>query len=169
MRRRTKRRLIDTNALVMGSGVGLATLEAMFNMVNTQSLLSASMIRDHEMAHPIHMQTLAGALSKILAAGQIGEGGSDGKVGGLDDGTDANDAGEGGGGDTNRLLAELLALLKNNQPNNGDTSNYNVDSTTTHCGLDGASTDKLLSELIDLLQEQSHEIAKMSQQHLAVT
>jgi len=163
MRRRTKRRLIDTNALVMGSGVGLATLEAMFNMVNTQSLLSASMIRDHEMAHPIHMQTLAAALSKILAAGQIGEGGSDDKV---DDGPDAN---EGGGGDTDKLLAELLALLKSNQPNNSDTSNYNVDSTTTHCGLDGASTDKLLTELIDLLQEQSHEIAKMSQQHLAVT
>jgi len=138
MRRRTKRRLIDTNALLMGSGVGLATLEAMFNLVNTQSLISATMIRDHEMAQPIHMQTLAGALLEIIAAGQK---------------------------DTS-----YNSTPPPNSPTHGsDTSNVNVDSNTTNSGLDGASTDKLLTELIVLLQEQSHEISKMSQQHLAVT
>ncbi|OEJ65143.1 hypothetical protein BEN30_15795 [Magnetovibrio blakemorei] len=40
----------------------------MFNMVNTQSLLAAGMVRDHELSHPLQMQALAMALAQILAA-----------------------------------------------------------------------------------------------------
>lgn len=68
MSKRTERRQSNTNAMVMGSGVGLAALESMFNMVNTQSLLAASMVRDHELSHPLQMQALALALSQILTA-----------------------------------------------------------------------------------------------------
>lgn len=68
MSKRTERRLSNTNAMMMGSGIGLAALESMFNMVNTQSLLAAGMVRDHELSHPLQMQALAMALSQILAA-----------------------------------------------------------------------------------------------------
>lgn len=68
MSKRTERRQSNTNAMVMGSGVGLAALESMFNMVNTQSLLAATMVRDHELSHPLQMQALALALSQILSA-----------------------------------------------------------------------------------------------------
>jgi len=67
MGRRKQRKQFNINAQIMSGGVGLAALEAMFNLVNTQSTLSASMVRDHEMCGPIQIQALAGALSQIMA------------------------------------------------------------------------------------------------------
>ena len=67
MTRRKQRKQFDINAQIMSGGVGLAALEAMFNLVNTQSTLSASMVRDHEMYGPIQIQALAGALAQIMA------------------------------------------------------------------------------------------------------
>ena len=67
MMRRKQRKQFDINAQIMSGGVGLAALEAMFNLVNTQSTLSASMVRDHEMYGPIQIQALAGALAQIMA------------------------------------------------------------------------------------------------------
>ena len=67
MARRKQRKQFNINAQIMSGGVGLAALEAMFNLVNTQSTLSASMVRDHEMYGPIQIQALAGALAQIMA------------------------------------------------------------------------------------------------------
>ena len=65
-----EKRLADTNAVLMGHGVGVAALEAMFNLVNSQSVLSATMVRDHELSHPIQMQALAQALAQLLACSE---------------------------------------------------------------------------------------------------
>lgn len=65
-----EKRLADTNAVLMGHGVGVAALEAMFNLVNSQSVLSATMVRDHELSHPIQMQALAQALAQLLATSE---------------------------------------------------------------------------------------------------
>jgi len=67
MAHKEKRQAIEAAILSMGGGVGLATLEAMFNMVNTQSLISAGMIRDHDLSQPLQLQAQAAALAKILA------------------------------------------------------------------------------------------------------
>lgn len=165
MSRRNKRRVIDANALVMGGGVGLATLEAMFNLVNTQSLLSANMIRDFEMSHPVSMQTLAGALSQILAAGHSEPDEGCVHVGIPTGGTVLGSGSEKDGASDEVLNKVLDALRKLNK----DGADVYVDRTHSETGLGAASTEKLLTELIDLLHEQSHEMAKMSQQHLAVT
>lgn len=58
------------SGLVMGGGVGVATLEGMFNMVNTQSLIAANMVRDFEMSQPLQMQALARSLADLLNAGR---------------------------------------------------------------------------------------------------
>lgn len=60
------KRLLSSNAHVMSQGVGLAALEAMFNMVNTQSMLSASMLRQNDMAGTMSFGALALAMNDIL-------------------------------------------------------------------------------------------------------
>lgn len=59
-------KLKDVDGRVMVGGVGLASLEAMFNMVNTQSLISAGMVRDFEMSRPMQVQGLASALGQLV-------------------------------------------------------------------------------------------------------
>ena len=69
MSKKFDRRLLDTNAVVMGGGVGLAALESMFNLVQTQSLISASMVRDHDQAYSLSLETLALAIGEVLEPG----------------------------------------------------------------------------------------------------
>ena len=68
----TNQRLLDVNAMVMGNGVGLAALESMFNLVQTQSLLSASMVRDHDLAGSLALESLAIAIGEVLDPGVYG-------------------------------------------------------------------------------------------------
>ena len=65
MSEKVDQRLLDINAMVMGGGVGLAALESMFNLVQTQSLLSASMVRDHDAHHVIALEALSLAVGKL--------------------------------------------------------------------------------------------------------
>lgn len=60
------RRLLDTNAAAMGGGVGLAVLESMFSLVQSQSVMNAAMVRDYQLSHPLAMESLAVALNEIL-------------------------------------------------------------------------------------------------------
>ncbi len=61
-------RLLDTNAMALGSGVGLAALEAMFNLVQTQSSLGAAMVKQHDTSHNAALLSLA----QVLEAGVDG-------------------------------------------------------------------------------------------------
>lgn len=70
MTRKMDKRLVDANTIVMGSGVGLAALEAMFNMVNAQSLVTANMIKHNDLSHPLQMEALAQAMALIIAAAE---------------------------------------------------------------------------------------------------
>lgn len=72
MSKKFDRRLLDTNAMVMGGGVGLAALESMFNLVQTQSLLSASMVRDHDLSYGLSLEALALSLGEVLDPGVYG-------------------------------------------------------------------------------------------------
>ena len=65
----TNQRLLNVNAMVMGNGVGLAALESMFNLVQTQSLLSASMVRDHDLSGSLALEALAIAIGEVLDPG----------------------------------------------------------------------------------------------------
>lgn len=69
MSEKVDQRLLDINATVMGGGVGLAVLESMFNLVQTQSLLSASMVRDHDANHVIALEALSRAIGEMLDLG----------------------------------------------------------------------------------------------------
>lgn len=69
MSRKVDQRLLDINAMVMGGGVGLAALESMFNLVQTQSLLSASMVRDHDANHVLALEALSLAIREMGDAG----------------------------------------------------------------------------------------------------
>lgn len=69
MSSQTNQRLLDVNAMVMGNGVGLAALESMFNLVQTQSLLSASMVRDHNLSGSLALEALAIAIGEVLDPG----------------------------------------------------------------------------------------------------
>lgn len=69
MSEKVDQRLLDINAMVMGGGVGLAALESMFNLVQTQSLLSASMVRDHDAHHVIALEALSLAVGEMLDPG----------------------------------------------------------------------------------------------------
>jgi len=182
MSKRLEQKFVDTNSLVMGSGVGLATLEAMFNMVNTQSLLAAGMVKHHDMSHPLQMQALASALAQILAASEYGDYNDAIPVnlprrrkGGAAGNTDAS-----AGTNTEmgavpnldaikQLFDEHLGGAGASGGGGGDTtSNLSLDSTTT-TGLDGISMDKHLSELLELLRTHLSEIVQNSKQTLAVT
>ena len=180
MSKRLDRKFADTNSLVMGHGVGLATLEAMFNMVNTQSLLSANMVRDFEMSHPLQMQSLARAMAQILAAGEQSycctyddpvavdiprkgarrggtQPGSGTEVGAVPD------------------LDAIKELLNKNAtpPAGGDTNTSNLNLRSTQTGLDNLDADQHISELMELLRGHLSEIVEAgkeaSKPTLAVT
>ncbi len=194
MSKRLDRKFADTNSLVMGHGVGLATLEAMFNMVNTQSLLSANMVRDFEMAHPLQMQSLARALTQILATGEQGYcrgyGGYDAPVA-----VDFPRKGGGGakaGGETEVGAVPNLDAIKSllnekntetevgavpnldaikdllnekiTSPAGGDTTTSNLSLKSTQTGLDGADVDKHISELMELLRGHLSDIVEASKE-----
>ena len=69
MSKHLDRRILDTNAMVMGGGVGLAALEAMFNLVQTQSILASSMVRQHDMSHATDLHAVAASMSEFMDAG----------------------------------------------------------------------------------------------------
>lgn len=69
MSEKVDQRLLDINATVLGGGVGLAVLESMFNLVQTQSLLSANMVRDHDANHVIALEALSPAVGEMPCSG----------------------------------------------------------------------------------------------------
>ncbi len=80
MSKHLDRRILDTNAMVMGGGVGLAALEAMFNLVQTQSILASSMVRQHDMSHATGLHAMAASMSELMDAGYgDGSGGASGR------------------------------------------------------------------------------------------
>lgn len=153
MSKRLKRDIWDANSLVMGSGVGLATLEAMFNMVNTQSLLSANMVRDFELSHPVQMQALASAMSQIIAAGEYGSYRDPAPV------DIPNPTKPGNGGTEFGAVPNLEAIKKLLEEKTSSNNAF----------VSGGNMDKHMSELLSLLQEHLSEIAENSKQVLAVT
>jgi len=160
MTRRNDKKLLDTNGLIMGSGVGLATLEAMFNMVNTQSLLSANMVRDFELSHPLQMQALASALTQILLASEYGGNEMiDIPYRGRKRTSSSSSGSNGGETEFGAVsdLDSLSALLNKNNANteqtgNTDTRTANVSLENTSTGyMNGESIDKLLAALLEIL------------------
>ena len=168
-----KKRLTDTNALVMHGGVGLAALEAMFNMVNTQSLLSAGMVRDHDLSHPLRMQALATALAQILAASEYGLC-EDAVAVDIPRRRKTPKSPSGGEGEDTELgavpdLNALNALLNKNKSTGDTRSDMNLSSTTTNTGLDGVQMDKHMTEFMEMMREHLSDIVKSSKPTLAVT
>lgn len=169
MSKRLDRRLVDTNSLVMGSGVGLATLEAMFNMVNTQSLLSANMVRDFELSHPVQLQALANALAQLMAAQEYGNYSDAIPVRippGKEQATTSRPGEESAqlGGLPN---IDAMNRLLNKDGSSGDTTS--TLNTTSMSGLDNAAVEKLLTELLTLFREHLSDMTKNSKPSLAVT
>lgn len=166
MSKRLNKDIWETNSLMMGSGVGVATLEAMFNMVNTQSLLSASMVRDFEMSHPLQMQALALAMAQIIAAGEACSNPPPVAVK-MPERPAAKNADD----DETELgavpnVAALNNMLKAQSPDQGgETSNVSLGSTTVNSG----DMDKHMSEMLEMLREHLSEITKNTKQTLAVT
>ncbi|HEY9080996.1 hypothetical protein [Magnetovibrio sp.] len=168
MAMRTERKLMNANANLLGSGVGLATLEAMFSLVNTQSQLAASMVRDHEMSHPIQMQALAGALAQILEASEYARHHAhrNNRNVAIDIPAPAPASQPspttGGEGDTEFGAVGGIDALKNLL--NKTNTSTNTTSTTTNCP-NTDTFEKVLTELMLLL----HEMTENSKQTLAVT
>jgi len=164
MTRRRQRKQFDINAQIMSGGVGLAALEAMFNLVNTQSTLSASMVRDHEMCGPIQMQALAGALAQILAVtdnvccrGAVAVDIPPSRQKSADAGGDGREFGAVSGIDA------LNNLLNKTQ---GDTTNT---TTTKDSGIDHVLVQSMINEQTHQLHDQFVDIMGSSAQKLAVT
>ncbi len=70
MVKKNKRHWVETNSHLLEGGVGIAALEAINTMVTTSSSLSAAMVRDFNLSHPMQMQALAVALQKIIEASE---------------------------------------------------------------------------------------------------
>jgi len=163
MARRKQQKQIDINAQIMSGGVGLAALEAMFNLVNTQSTLSASMVRDHELYGPIQMQALAGALAQILATAEyscrprcvaVDIPSPSSKSGSSSGGGEGSEFGAVSGMDA---LNNLLNKTK------GDTTSTTVNS------IDQAMMQSMINEQTHQLHDQIVDIVGPSGQKLAVT
>ncbi|MBL4614619.1 MAG: hypothetical protein JKY27_07085 [Magnetovibrio sp.] len=168
MSKRLNKNVWETNALVMGSGVGVATLEAMFNMVNTQSLLSANMVRDFELSHPLQLQALASALTQIIAASEYGS-----SVAVNFPGRKKSPDSDGEGGSEFGAVPDLDALKKLINGNGGAGFNqppgsFNQPPTGPN-SQQSWDRDKHMTELLELLREHLSDITHNAKQTLAVT
>ncbi len=134
-------RLLDINAVALGGGVGLAALEAMFNLVQTQSSLGAGMVKNLDTGQNCAVLALAQALEGLLESDQK-------KVASSPSGPQSN-------------LDELLAALKNQTVSTSASAQMENASP--------GSMDQHLSELLALLREHLSEILKNSKATLAVT
>lgn len=171
MSKRMDRRILDTNAMVMGGGVGLAALEAMFNLVQTQSVLASSMVKHHDMSHHIGLHAMAASINEIMETGYGADNG-----GGSGPGVRVNiptpqsqsqspsPSGEGGDGGMERGAVsgvdELANMFK---------SNANASATAADPQYGGINMDQHLTELLELLREHLSEILKSSKPTMMVT
>ncbi|MEG3620295.1 hypothetical protein V5T82_17660 [Magnetovibrio sp. PR-2] len=181
-----EQRLADTNAVLMGHGVGVAALEAMFNLVNSQSVLSATMIRDHELSHPIQMQALAQALSQLLACSDAMGCKSRSPINiptsavAVDippaqptaqpttqppvqpAGQSSVDLG---------AVSDLSALdgIKKGAGADGQQSSINLDSVASQHGLDGEMIQQLLIQFMSMASKHMADVIESSRPHLEVT
>lgn len=173
--RKTEKTLHDVlavNALVMGSGPALAVLESMFNLVQAQSVLSASMVRDHEMNQPLMMDALAVAMNEILdpccGRRRCRMGVEDVAVD-IPARTDAPSPAAGPGAD--ELVEALKSALAQSAPGQGggqDTTTATMQSTT-QSAMSGEQVEHLLLELLEMLGDHMSEITRNTRQPLMVT
>lgn len=89
----------ETNAMVLGNGVSFAVLESMFNVVQTQSVLAANMVKGQDPSYVHTIDALARSLNEMMSScsGGSGTGGNSksGNAGNLDSGAQSNALGTG--------------------------------------------------------------------------
>lgn len=174
--RKTEKTLQDIlagNALVMGSGPGLAVLESMFNLVQAQSVLSASMVRDHEMNQPLMMDALAVAMNEILDPCCVRRRcrmGADTVAVDIPAKPDAPSPSAGPG--TDELVEALKSALAQSALGKGggqDATSTATMQSTTEGAMSGEQIEHLLLELLEMLGDHMSEITRNTRQPLMVT
>jgi len=165
MRRRKQRKQADANADMMVGGIGLAAMQSMFNMVNTQSSLSTSMARSFELSLPIQMQALAGALAQILMAQECGccGGGNRSVPVNIPSGFNTPPS----GGDTGHELGAIGSMSDLNSLLNKNKGDANT--TTTNSAMDAAIMQSIINAQTQQLHDQMVDISGANNQKLAVT
>jgi len=175
MSKRMDRRILDTNAMVMGGGVGLAALEAMFNLVQTQSVLASSLVRHHDMSHHIALHTMAASINEIMETGYGADNGGGGGRGVRvniprpqpQSHSQASGGSDGGDGSVERGaisgVDELANMFKSNASASATTP------STADPQYAGINMDQHLTELLELLREHLSEILKSSKPTMMVT
>lgn len=148
MSRKHNHRHHDTNALVLGNGVSFAVLESMFNLVQTQSVLSASMVRNQDLSQIMAIDTLARSLSEIMRTHACSARGSGN--------TNSNKSGDPDSGAKSFAIApgsNIADILKGN-PNQGGGSSNALEIELLHEMIEMMSD--ITKELTDVVREGSH-------------
>ena len=171
MSKRMDRRILDTNAMVMGGGVGLAALEAMFNLVQTQSVLASSMVKHHDMSHHIGLHSMAASINEIMETGYGGGSGQGVRVN-IPRPQSQSQAPSGAGSvgsDNGDGSVERGAISGVDELANMFKSNANASATAADPQYDHIDMDLHLTELLNLLREHLSEILKSSKPTMMVT
>jgi len=164
MSKKFDQRLLDTNALVMGGGVGLAALESMFNLVQTQSLLSAGMVKHHDLSHGLALEALALAIGEVLDPGVYSACRSCRHAKAVKVDIPAPQASPPADAGTRRgALANADVLADMARDSQTETT------TTTHTTEPDVSMDKHLTEIFALLSDHLKDITKNTRSTLMVT
>jgi hypothetical protein len=152
MSRKHHHRHHDTNALVLGNGVSFAVLESMFNLVQTQSVLSASMVKNQDLSQILAIDTLARSLSEIMNANaRCGRGASDAnskKTGDPDTGSRSFAIAPGGN------VSDILSSNPGQGPGQGGASSNALEIELLHEMIEMMSD--ITKELTDVVRESSN-------------
>lgn len=148
MSRKHNHRHHDTNALVLGNGVSFAVLESMFNLVQTQSVLSASMVRNQDLSQIMAIDTLARSLSEIMHAKACSARGSGN--------TNSNKSGDQDSGARSFAIAPgtKVADILTKNPDQGGTSSNALEIELLHEMIEMMSD--ITKELTDVVRESSN-------------
>jgi len=169
MSKHMDRRILDTNAMVRGGGIGLAALEAMFNLVQTQSVLASSMVRHHDMSHNIGLHSMAASINEIMESGYGADSGGGRGVRVNIPRSQSQSQPQSGEGDGS---GERGAISGIDERANMFKSNASASATApsaTDPQYGGINMDQHLTELLELLREHLSEILKSSKPTMMVT
>lgn len=193
MSKHLDRRILDTNAMVMGGGVGLAALEAMFNLVQTQSILASSMVRQYDMSHATGLHAMAASMSELIDAGYgTCSGGANGNGRGVRVNIPQPQPSPGGGAGSERGAVsgvdELANMFKSRQSQaSGDEgtergavsgidelanlfkSHADATANVTQDPNPGIDVEHLLVLLLEVLREHLSEVLKSSKPTMLVS
>jgi len=165
MSRKFDQRLLNANARIMGQGVGLAALEAMFNLVETHAVLSSSMVRHHELAGLLSYETLALAVGEVLDPGAYaalrGRGAPDAVAVDIPRPKNSSPPPDGGGVLGGALPPELSEKLAKWQPGGGESTESRESTTLT--SVTGGESDEHMHELLmAIVQMLEHHLTDMT-------